>query len=78
MAIADVYDALICERIYKKAFPHEKAKAIIIEGRGTHFDPEIVDAFLAIEQEFIDIADKYRRIEREENAQAEEEMRAQA
>ncbi|WP_341666087.1 HD domain-containing phosphohydrolase [Vibrio sp.] len=78
MAIADVYDALICERVYKKAFSHEKAKAIILEGRGSHFDPEIVDAFLAIEQEFIDIADKYRRIEREENAQAEEEMRAQA
>lgn len=62
----------------QKAFPHEQAKAIIIEGRGSHFDPEIVDAFLAIEQEFIDIADKYRRIEREENAQAEEEIRAQA
>lgn len=78
MAIADVYDALICERVYKKAFSHEKAKAIILEGHGTHFDPKVVDAFLAIEQEFIDIAEKYRRLEREENAQAEEELQAQA
>ena len=78
MAIADVYDALICERVYKKAFSHEKAKAIILEGHGAHFDPKVVDAFLAIEQEFIDIAEKYRRLEREENAQAEEELRAQA
>lgn len=77
MAIADVYDALICERVYKKAFPHEQAKAIILEGCGSHFDPEIVNAFLAIEQEFIDIADKYRRIEREENAKVEQELSVQ-
>ncbi|MBU2898234.1 HD-GYP domain-containing protein [Vibrio hepatarius] len=78
MAIADVYDALICERVYKKAFSHQKAKAIILEGNGSHFDPEVINAFMAIEHEFIDIADKYRRLEQEENAQVEEEMRAQA
>lgn len=67
MAIADVYDALISERVYKKAFSHEKAKSIILEGNGTHFDPELVNAFVAIEHEFVAIADKYRDMERKEN-----------
>ena len=52
MAIADVYDALINKRVYKDAFSHETAKNIILEGRGTHFDPEIVDAFMILEKEF--------------------------
>ncbi|KHT46387.1 HD-GYP domain-containing protein [Vibrio sinaloensis] len=67
MALADVYDALISERVYKKAFSHDKAKSIILEGKGRHFDPELVDAFLAIENEFVAIADKYREMERKEN-----------
>lgn len=67
MALADVYDALISERVYKKAFSHEKAKSIILEGNGSHFDPEIVEAFLAIEHEFVAIADKYRSMEAHEN-----------
>lgn len=67
MALADVYDALISERVYKKAFSHEKAKSIILEGNGSHFDPEIVEAFLAIEDEFVAIADKYRSMEAREN-----------
>ena len=67
MALADVYDALISKRVYKPAFPHEKAKAIILEGRGTHFDPAVVDAFLAVEHEFRDIAEKYGDGEDEEN-----------
>ena len=67
MALADVYDALISERVYKKAFSHEKAKSIILEGNGTHFDPELVDAFVAIEDQFVAIADKYREMERKEN-----------
>ena len=50
MAVADVYDALICKRVYKPAFPHEKAVNIISEGRGSHFDPDVVDAFLEIEE----------------------------
>ena len=45
MAIADVYDALISERPYKKAFSHEKAVKIIIEDSGTHFDPALVEVF---------------------------------
>ncbi len=60
MALADVYDALITERVYKPAFSHEKSKAIILEGKGTHFDPDIVDAFLAIENEFITIAEAHK------------------
>ena len=46
MALADVYDALVSERVYKKAFPREKAREIIQEGAGTQFDPELVPVFL--------------------------------
>jgi putative two-component system response regulator len=59
MAVADVYDALISRRVYKDGMPHAQAVAIIVEGRGKHFDPDIVDAFLATEQQFVDIARKY-------------------
>ena len=48
VAVADVYDALTSERVYKKAMPHEKAKGIIVEGSGAHFDPLVVEAFLAV------------------------------
>jgi len=56
MALADVYDALISKRVYKEAFSHEMARSIIVEGRGAHFDPDVIDAFLAVEVEFIRIA----------------------
>jgi len=59
MAIADVYDALISARVYKPGLPHEKAVAIIAEGRGTHFDPRMVDAFLQIADEFRQIAQAF-------------------
>ena len=49
MAIADVYDALISERPYKKAFTHEETVRIITEGKGTHFDPVLIDLFSGIE-----------------------------
>jgi putative two-component system response regulator len=52
MALVDVYEALRARRPYKEPFPHEKSKAIIIEGRGRHFDPLIVDGFLCIEGDF--------------------------
>ncbi len=52
MALADVYDALISKRAYKPPFSHRKAVEIIREGRGKHFDPDIVDAFLEIHEEF--------------------------
>jgi putative two-component system response regulator len=56
MALADVYDALISKRIYKPPFPHEKAVEIIVEGKGKHFDPDIVDAFVELENTFRNIA----------------------
>jgi putative two-component system response regulator len=52
MAIADVYDALTSDRPYKKAFSHEDAVRIIIEGRGTHFDPVLVDVFEQVADQF--------------------------
>ena len=48
IAVADVFDALTCERPYRSAMPVDKARAIIGEGAGTHFDPAMVKAFLAI------------------------------
>ncbi|MCL2008544.1 MAG: response regulator [Treponema sp.] len=52
MAIADVYDALVSERPYKKAFTHEQATEIIKGESGSHFDPKIVEAFLNIAEDF--------------------------
>ena len=52
-ALADVYDALTTKRVYKPKFSHEAARSIIIEGRGTQFDPDIVDSFLRRESEFV-------------------------
>ena len=54
MAIADVYDALISDRSYKSAFPHEQAVDIIRNGSGTYFDPELVKIFLEFSQDFWD------------------------
>jgi len=59
MAVADVYDALISKRVYKPAFSHDKAMGILREGRGSHFDPDIIDALDAIEATFIDIANEF-------------------
>ena len=53
-ALADVYDALTTKRSYKDAFSHEEARRIILEGRGRHFDPRVVDAFLHAESQFIE------------------------
>ncbi|MBV7316076.1 two-component system response regulator [Shewanella sp. NIFS-20-20] len=60
MAIADVYDALISKRVYKDAMSHDQAMEIIHNGRGTHFDPDLLDIFFEIESEFQHIAEKYR------------------
>lgn len=59
MAVADVYDALISRRSYKPAFPHEKAVSIMTEARATHFDPDVLDAFLLVERDFRAIALKF-------------------
>jgi len=50
MAIIDVYDALVNERPYKKAFTHEEAVSIISKSSGTHFDPEIVKVFISVNE----------------------------
>jgi putative two-component system response regulator len=52
MAIADVYDALISERPYKKPMTHEEAAQIIVNGRGTQFDPDLMDVFVAVSDQF--------------------------
>jgi putative two-component system response regulator len=56
MALADVFDALMTRRVYKPAFSLEETTRIICEGRGSHFDPDVVDAFMARRDEFADIA----------------------
>lgn len=59
MAVADVYDALISSRVYRDGMPHPDAFAIIVEGKGHLFDPDIVDAFVAVESKFQDIARRF-------------------
>jgi putative two-component system response regulator len=59
MAVADVYDALISRRVYKPAMSHEQALAIIGEGSGSHFDPDVVQACLAMADRFREIALEY-------------------
>ena len=59
MALADVYDAIISRRVYKEGMPHATAVQIIVQGRGQHFDPAIVDAFLSLLDEFQDIAQRF-------------------
>ena len=71
MAVADVYDALISRRVYKEGMPHERAVGIIAEGKGTHFDPDIVDAFMALQNEFQDVARRYADSDAELHAKAE-------
>jgi putative two-component system response regulator len=56
MAVADVYDALICKRVYKPPMPQGEAVKIIAEGSGSHFVPSLVEAFLAVASRFEDIA----------------------
>ena len=59
LAVADVYDALVSRRVYKPAFTHETAVELIRQGSGEHFDPDIVDAMLAIEEAFDAIAQRH-------------------
>lgn len=59
MAVADVYDALISRRVYKDGMSHEQAVQIIIEGKGKHFDPDMIDAFIGLQEEFRAIAARF-------------------
>jgi putative two-component system response regulator len=65
MAIADVYDALISHRIYKSAIKHDQAVKLITENKGTQFDPDIVDAFIEVHEEFQRIAYSYADSEKD-------------
>lgn len=60
MAVADVYDALISRRPYKPPHSHEDARHHLLKGSGQHFDPEVVDVFVAIQQQFLDIASQWQ------------------
>jgi putative two-component system response regulator len=60
VAIADVFDALTSKRPYKEAFSVEESNRIIYEGRGSHFDPEVVDAFFSIQDTILEIKAQYR------------------
>jgi len=58
MALADVYDALRSRRVYKEPFSHDKARDIIVDGRGSHFDPGLVDLFVEHQMLFSEIFDR--------------------
>ncbi len=60
MAVSDVYDALVGERIYRESIPHEKAVKNIIADKGYLFDPDVVDAFLDIQDEFREIKQRFK------------------
>ncbi len=65
VALADVYDALTTKRVYKPAYGHDTARSIILDGKGAHFDPAVVDAFVACEAEFIRIQQQFSAAESE-------------
>ncbi len=65
VTIADVYDALTSKRVYKDAFDHEVARAIIMEESGTHFDPVIIEAFDLVIDQFVSIRNQYQDAEAE-------------
>jgi putative two-component system response regulator len=56
VALADLYDGLTSQRIYKSATDHQVARSIVVQGSGTHFDPRIVEAFERTEQQFAEVA----------------------
>ncbi|WP_231714527.1 HD-GYP domain-containing protein [Desulfonema ishimotonii] len=60
MMLADVYDALTSERCYKPAFSHEKARAILLEENGSHFDPRLIDGFLRQEEQWLAVRNRFQ------------------
>lgn len=60
VALCDVYDAVTTDRVYKKAWSHEKARQMLLENSGTHFDPVIVQSFRSLENEFNRIRQEFR------------------
>ena len=72
MAVADVYDALITKRVYKDAFPHDESIQMMLAERGSHFDPDIIDAMMSISDEFDAIAERFKDIVEERYARKRE------
>lgn len=70
VALADVYDALTSKRVYKEGFTHHVARSIIVEGAGTHFDPDIVQAFIDLEDEFVAVGKRFQNAPERERAVA--------
>ena len=70
MAVADVYDALISRRVYKAPLSHDDAVAVIVEGSGAHFDPDLVTGFVELESEFRAIAQQFSDSDAEIRAKA--------
>ncbi|MDZ4819079.1 MAG: response regulator [Planctomycetota bacterium] len=77
VALADVYDALTSKRVYKPAYCHDVAKSIIVDGTGKHFDPDIVKAFLACEEQFVEICQRLHQSARNNDSadEAQQESR---
>ena len=71
MAVADVFDALVSKRSYKQGFSFEKAMSIIVEGSGTHFDPEVVEVFVACSDKVEGMLEEFRKKEEEEEKEKE-------
>ncbi|MBS0369612.1 MAG: two-component system response regulator [Proteobacteria bacterium] len=71
MAVADVYDALISKRVYKPAFTHDEASELLLRGRSNHFDPDILDAFIELQDEFRAIAQRFADVEVDHEHEAE-------
>ncbi len=63
VAVADVYDALTSKRVYKAAFSHEVARSMIVKDGGAHFDPDVVEAFVRTEDQFVNIRAQYGETE---------------
>jgi putative two-component system response regulator len=71
MALADAYDGLVSRRVYQSGMPHEQALMDIVAGRGSHFDPDVVDAFVDIHEEFSAIARRYNDTDEDINRKVE-------
>ncbi len=65
LALSDVYDALTSRRCYKEAFSHSRSHEIIVDGKGQHFCPDVVDAFVSAEKDFLNIRSRYVDVEQE-------------
>lgn len=72
VAVADVYDALRSRRPYKEPLSHEEARAFLLESRGGHFDPTVIEAFVACEERFVEISERSNAASPRDHAGAEE------